>query len=67
MIFFKKRETHTCSLHKQYKLAITERCSRKKPFQLLVSLAQPNWDANLDHARGDLFWDDGESIGKNLK
>lgn len=38
--------------------------SRKKPFQLLVCLTQPgSWDAEQDHAHGDLFWDDGESIG----
>jgi len=34
--------------------------SRQTPFTLMVAL-----DSN-DKASGELFWDDGESIGKNI-
>ena len=34
-------------------------CSRKKPMGLLVALGDDG------KARGELFWDDGESIGES--
>ncbi len=34
-------------------------CSRKNPFQLIVALDGPT--------KGELIWDDGDSLGEKLK
>lgn len=36
--------------------ALTTTASRRNPFTLIVALSAENW------AKGDLFWDDGESL-----
>ncbi|RXN19989.1 lysosomal alpha-glucosidase [Labeo rohita] len=36
--------------------ALTSTASRRNPFALIVALSEGNW------AKGDLFWDDGESL-----
>lgn len=38
-------------------------CSRKNPFTLLVALDNTN---DTVKAKGELFWDDGVSVGMNF-